>query len=1127
MTIRYQWFESIDITGKNPQFKLTEEIDLTDKSIPFIVPNHPPFFVEGLIVKDASGLITTTGWNPGGELIEAIEYTGKQVCQWLQLEQDFLNKNSKITIIYQAITVKGTGRNELKNKFDTIIKEHGLPIDWRSQVSDKPASYPFLRHQHKNDEEIRGWEELSYYFRLLVGTYQINHPNIPPIDEAVAQMGKQQQKEKLSLYSHDGSLENEHGVTPVELGIDKIDNFPLATLQEDIDGLKDNVFSTPHGAVAAVKQFKVNSANVMESDGFPMSAYGRNGFIQPSVQTGMNVLGSKYESSAICLEDSGELVLLSNRCDGRKNALFYTRCLNFKGSKPTLTLTGTEYTSSILTIDKVVPNYVIGGSNCKVLMLGDIDKNTWYCTLTNGTLDMRSHHLVKVDVTNCQHFNPVNTTIHLMGDWIYLFSVDDISDGEEVLKNGAIYVYRFAVNLLKGSDTILPSLVRINYEMLNKVKVANADCFVLDNHNKVSGGFNKYIFNYSSDVERVKHLGKWQVISWPLTESSHLHAVNMFVCLDIKPILTTGENDRIKKTFQFLYTFNAQTNTFAVGENNFFGGQTIDPNNILSVPRIGDIENFDYKYYTIKENQPSSIILRNGMMVTSFTEYGGVLGLLVFNPFKQDKTPFQILSTPLTKENFSQSLIRKTIADFESPNGMGNIPSPVFYNDTGEMFRVRGWVNGKTVCKTFYRPVTGEYSLTTELDNLKGENYIRPLSDKVIPVLESLNGIIGITGTKNKLTQMGLKYGKVEFSANSMYKNNGMWYNHQGTMTSNTISLDSLHDKHIENEFLEITITKKRVYPFEAFREALKTTELAGPSNLQWESRNMALTVYDFSNFKIAGLDHALVISGNPENTKDMLTSVIFFNATFKNNTLLTATPIKTFNLRSKLNRDIKGDVIFNKGNEILNYTCYSQIFINDQGLIDVIFGSDNNYFDNGYKAFTGWFKIDNTGTITQHAFINDDWLTSGYQAIYNEGICLTNHDLLRDNGYCLGVCQNQDNPVKQFITISPYLQNNWTIFFNSEEPLTLNGNFYSLQIGTIYLPDITDHYQNKTFYIYATVINGVAQYILTVNPYRNPNNDIVGIGKVVTDDKGIVSIKVNRAVIFGKTYISGNPAGI
>ena len=350
MTINFQWFDNYDITGKDPKFKCVETIKLTDKTLPFIVPNRPPFYAEGIIVRNQNGVITNVGWKPSGELPIGIEYTGKQVVQFLELDDNFLNNNSEITITYQALCMDGHGRQELKAKYDKILHDRGLPIDWKSQVGGKPDTYPFYRHLHENSTEIRGWEEIIYYCRLLVGTWRIDNPNIVPIEEAVRLMKEQQLEEKTNLYLHDGLIGNQHGVSPEELGVDKIDNYPLASVEDDINGIRNDAFSTPAGAVAAVQRANVNVSKLMESDGFPISLYGRSGFVQPSVSTGMSVLGSKYPSSAMCLEDNGDIVLLSNRCDGSINRLSSSRCFTFKARKPTMTLITSSYTPLTLTI---------------------------------------------------------------------------------------------------------------------------------------------------------------------------------------------------------------------------------------------------------------------------------------------------------------------------------------------------------------------------------------------------------------------------------------------------------------------------------------------------------------------------------------------------------------------------------------------------------------------------------------------------------------------------------------------------------------------------------------------------------------------------------------------------------
>ena len=1123
MTINFQWFDNYDITGKDPKFKCVETIKLTDKTLPFIVPNRPPFYAEGIIVRNQNGVITNVGWKPSGELPIGIEYTGKQVVQFLELDDNFLNNNSEITITYQALCMDGHGRQELKAKYDKILHDRGLPIDWKSQVGGKPDTYPFYRHLHENSTEIRGWEEIIYYCRLLVGTWRIDNPNIVPIEEAVRLMKEQQLEEKTNLYLHDGLIGNQHGVSPEELGVDKIDNYPLASVEDDINGIRNDAFSTPAGAVAAVQRANVNVSKLMESDGFPISLYGRSGFVQPSVSTGMSVLGSKYPSSAMCLEDNGELVLLSNRCDGRINRLYYSRCFNFKAGKPNLSLTSTYYTHPTLTNDNVNPNYVIGGSNCRILMIGNIDKNKWYCTLTNGTLNSASHLLTSVDTSAMTHFNPENTTVHLMKDWVYLFCAKKISGPADE----GIFVYRFKSNLLTGSGVIVPEYVRVNYETLSKVKFVNMDCFVLDNHSSISEGcFDSYVFKYEPQVQRVKHNGCWQIISAPLNQSSNLSVLAMFVNLEIRPFVNNQK--AIRKTFEFIFEFDTNTNTFKVAPNNFFGGQTVNPEEESSVPRLNDIEHFNYELYSSNVNEntrPSSVILNNGMVVTSFTEYGGSLGIHVMNPYMGDKSPFQILSLPMTAENFGRSLLRKTIADFESPNGIGNLPSPVFYTDEGEMFRCRGWRNGVSVPRTLYREVTGDYAKNQNLGTVISGSYdttfIRPLTDKVIEIFDDLDGIVGLTGNKAKLAELGLTYGKVEFSANSMFRNDGMWYDHKGHKVDSVMVVDTLHTKKVENESLKIDITAQRNYPYDAFRSMIQTTDLADPSNIGWEERNIALTVFDFSSFGLPNLDHVLVVSGNLKGTLKVSTAVIFFDAKFRGNDFYYGVPTKTFNYIHMLKSLNSDDVSFITGNPVLNYNCYAQVFAFDNGNVDVVVGSDNCYFSGGYKSLTAWYRMTPQGEVSEVRQTNNDCLTESYQAIFDKCVCETNYELMKNNGFCLGIYKKPSTP-EWYITISPYLFNNLTVFFNSEEPLMINGNQYTLAPGTIYLPDVTSDYLNKTFYLYATVINGVPQYLLATQQYKNTNNDIINIGTVVTNDIGVVSCNIRRAVIFGKTYISG-----
>lgn len=1114
MSTQFQWFENLDITASNPDFRFTETIKLGDKTLPFIVPNHTPFFAESLIVKDSHGLIVKSGFKVGGELTVGIEYTGKQVVEFIVLDDDFLNKNTHITITYQAITKHKLGRNELYTLYQKAKEHKGLPIDWRSQVDDKPEFYPYFKHFHHNKTEIRGWEEFIYFCRLLVGIYQRQNPDIPNIDEAVAKLKEQQESVKDDIYTHDAIKDNIHGVTEEELGIENIFNYPLATVKEDIAGIRQDAYSTPLGAVLATINSNVVVDNLMQSDGFPMSLYGHNSYIPPSVSSNLSVLGSSYNSSAFCLESNGELILLTNRCNGKDNGLYYAKSLNFKADTPTISLTTTKYTTEKLIQDKVIVDYVLGGSGENVLMVGNIKRNVWYCALTNGTLDMSSHKLVKVDVTGMENFNPVNSTIHLMKNYVYILSAKDTTTkGNETT---ALYLYRFKQELLLGDGTIVPESVRINFETPFGTKFTDADSLVIDVHNRSGkGGFDRYLFSYTSDVERVKHIGKWQVITKSLITSGNLIACAMFVTLVIKSV-----NKSLKpiiKTVELLYTFDVDSNTFKLAQDNYFGKQVVDPTNPGSFPRASDIEYFNYKSFTGYEtplSYPSAMILNNGIIVNSYCKIMGGIGLTVINTFNTKLTPYQLLSKPLTKEIFNPSLIRNTVANFESPNGVGLLPSPVFYTDEGEFFKDVGINNGDMVVRTHFRKVTGDYETRLGVSNLNGEVMLRPLTDKVKPVFGKLPGIIGLTGNKTKLTELGFNYGKVSFAVGEIYKNNGLWYNDDGMLDSSNIKLITNYTKTDTDLGVEVTPTTETIYPFDAFKDMLRSSAVASSSNLQWESRNIALTVFNFKEFNIPNLDHVLIATVNPLDTTKAVTTFIFFEAKFKDGVFYYGVPKAIYNYERELDGLTDNDISFVKRSHGLGYVGYGQLYVDDTNTT-LLLSSSNTYLDsllvNDVKAFT-----------LAGSDVNELPLEYGncYQVIYNHGLTKTNLTLLESNGYSLGYYQSMEEPSKNFITVSPYLESSWNIFFSSTEPLMINGNIYELTPGVVYIPDITSDYKNKTYYVYATVINGVPQYLFTLTPFTHVSGNMVAIGTFATDEYGISSINIDRSVVFAKKKV-------
>ena len=89
----------------------------------------------------------------------------------------------------------------------------------------------------------------------------------------------------------------------------------------------------------------------------------------------------------------------------------------------------------------------------------------------------------------------------------------------------------------------------------------------------------------------------------------------------------------------------------------------------------------------------------------------------------------------------------------------------------------------------------------------------------------------------------------------------------------------------------------------------------------------------------------------------------------------------------------------------------------------------------------------------------------------------------------------------------SVYPEVGWTIFFKSEIKAAFNGQPYTLPPGAIDLRDIDPSPANKTFYIYAVLVNGVPTYQISQDK-RLESPFQLWVGKVITNNLQILTIE-------------------
>ncbi len=104
--------------------------------------------------------------------------------------------------------------------------------------------------------------------------------------------------------------------------------------------------------------------------------------------------------------------------------------------------------------------------------------------------------------------------------------------------------------------------------------------------------------------------------------------------------------------------------------------------------------------------------------------------------------------------------------------------------------------------------------------------------------------------------------------------------------------------------------------------------------------------------------------------------------------------------------------------------------------------------------------------------------------------------------------------PVDRYVVASQEVPQEFNVYFTQEIPIFLHGSYYEMPIQTINLTSVQSNPANTTFYLYITIVEGVAVYqvsttLLSEELYR------VYIGTIVTGASSITSISTEKVTRF------------
>lgn len=526
----------IDYSGKDPAYKKEDEIDLAKISAPWIVPEEGPLYGDTVRVIGNSGLdlIPGTDFEVVEPVTDLTKATGKAVHLYVELKPHILASGGNLSLIYQRVGKPIISVKTLLQMLEDMVIT-GKPIDWVTQVTGKPSTYYSAWHSHdiKNSNELVGFGGLVELFSRLTWQQKENGPKVVELinelqTKVYDRLNYIQRLKWGAIFSHIRNYLNPHEIKPVDVNAGNIANNATATPQQDSEGERTDLYSTPMGFQRILNEAEPVSEEFISQNELPFGYYGSGIYLPPPITGSFEGLGGDIENGCFCLEGNGWLVGLMRAFDGRVKNLYYMYNQDFKDRNATRSPwlnTYVQYQHPVITAAGRQANYIIGGSNDQVLMIGDLQIGTgefdnsnidaWWIAASNSTFDPNSHTLKRVNMSAIKAtlpqngedvgFTPIKTHIQRVGDWVYLFTTlgtyaGDIPANYEnngAMANGSNWQTRFF--RVPYKDLLDPSKSVINFAVMN----VNFDNLLRERRNNQPAFFPQRMINKSADGKTV------------------------------------------------------------------------------------------------------------------------------------------------------------------------------------------------------------------------------------------------------------------------------------------------------------------------------------------------------------------------------------------------------------------------------------------------------------------------------------------------------------------------------------------------------------------------------------------------------------------------------------------------
>lgn len=387
----------IDFTGVDMFNNITREhmSRTSDKKDTIAIPRHAPFYIKSVKLYNIDGtkLDEGTDYEFYGILGRLTAYTAMPVGLFIKIKNPDL---MEWYIDYQVVGNFNKITNEILNLLKSAYEDDRL-VNWEN-ITNKPTWFVPTVHQHDLVYDIYGFTDLAQeLLRIAELRGTVSRPEAVTLDALKGRLSRYiegyREVIKGLIDSHAGGKVNNHGVWKNNIGLDKVDDYRVATLEEAIEGLSEELHLTPYIAAQAVSKAAGKNNKLFPSGSLPILRYGTDSFIPPTITGSFEGMGGFGQRCGAIVESDGTLLVLGRRMNGITKGLYFIRSINYMNKVPTWEFTGYRYTHPQATKDGANLNQIINGSNRYMMIVGDEDKNIWYWVATNGTFDPSRHTL--------------------------------------------------------------------------------------------------------------------------------------------------------------------------------------------------------------------------------------------------------------------------------------------------------------------------------------------------------------------------------------------------------------------------------------------------------------------------------------------------------------------------------------------------------------------------------------------------------------------------------------------------------------------------------------------------------------------------------------------------------------